>query len=205
MKIVIGLGNPGAEYETTRHNLGFRVVETLAHRTGARFLDGGLPGAPCLLCETRIGGEEAVLAKPLTFMNRSGLAAAALCARYEVLTGDLVAVHDDADLLLGKIRIRRRGGAGGHRGIRSLADVLGGSEFARIKLGVRGEERDRADLVEYVLEPFLSGEMEVAAALTELGADAAELLVRSGAEEAMAAFNGRSVLPEEEEGPSPLA
>jgi PTH1 family peptidyl-tRNA hydrolase len=181
------------------------VVETLAHRTGVHFPERRTTGSPCLICETRIGGVEAVLAKPLTFMNRSGVAAAALLSRYESLPEDLVAVHDDADLLLGKIRIRRGGGAGGHRGVRSLSEILESTGFPRIKLGVRGEDRDRADLVEYVLEPFLQGERAVVEALVALGADATERWIESGIEEAMAVFNGRTAVPDVHDDPPALA
>jgi PTH1 family peptidyl-tRNA hydrolase len=198
-RIVIGLGNPGSEYAATRHNVGFRVLDLLATRGGKRFEIGGGIGRRAWVVEmTEYSEGGLVLAKPRTYMNRSGAAALALCRRYDVAPESLLVVFDDADLVLGRIRLRPEGGSGGHNGIRSMVDSLGTGTFPRIRLGVRGEERYGTDLADYVLEPFAPDEVPVADALIELGADAVEAAVSEGMERAMNLFNGRSVAPTEQ-------
>ncbi len=193
MKIVLGLGNPGARYGTTRHNLGFRVADVLAARRGVAFRRRDEVTDLALLAETEVGGEAAILAKPRTFMNRSGRAGLALCRSFEVPVEDLIVVHDDADLELGRIRIRRGGSAGGHNGLRSLMAALGTEEFPRVKLGVRGTGREEMDLADYVLEEFEEEERSAADALVVLGADAVEGVLAEGLLAAMNRFNGRTV------------
>lgn len=194
MKIVFGLGNPGRRYEATRHNLGFRVVDRLAA------LAKPLRPAPRSLArlawvaEAEFAGEEVVLAKPLTFMNECGRAAAALCQGYGADSASLVAVYDDADLELGRIRLRPGGGAGGHRGVGSLIASLGTREFPRVRLGVKGAGREACELADYVLSEFEPEEVGVAEALVELGAQAVEALIGQGLEAAMRSFNGRRVV-----------
>ncbi len=192
MRIVFGLGNPGRRYEATRHNLGFRVVEQLAGRAGR-----GLPAPASLkrlawVCEAELAGARVLLARPLTFMNECGRAAAALCGHYGIPPADLVAVHDDADLELGRIRVRGSGSAGGHRGVGSLVESLGTEAFPRVRLGVKGRGRAARDLADYVLDEFEPEEVPVAEALVSLGADAVETLLREGLEAAMRSFNGRT-------------
>jgi len=193
VRIVLGLGNPGARYEGTRHNLGFRVVDELAGRGGVVFRRRDEITDLAWTVEARIGGQDTVLAKPRTFMNRSGRAALALLRRYDQTPAGLLVIHDDADLELGRLRIRPNGRAGGHNGLRSLIAALGSEEFPRIKLGVRGEGRGEADLAEYVLEDFDAGERSTASALVALGADAVEAVLDQGVERAMNLLNGRSV------------
>lgn len=192
LTIVLGLGNPGEAYRATRHNLGFRTLDRLAARAGARLEARGGLRPDAWWAETRIGEGAVVLAKPRTYMNRSGRAAAALCRTFDVEPGDLVVVHDDADLALGRVRVRRGGATGGHNGLRSLIEVLGSAEFVRVRLGVRGADRDGVDLARYVLEPFAAEEAAVASALTEVGADAVESLLAVGLEATMNRFNGRN-------------
>lgn len=192
MRIVFGLGNPGRRYEATRHNLGYRVVDCLAGRAG------GGPRAPARLerlawvREAELAGTRVLLARPLTFMNECGRAAVALCGQYGVRPADLVVVHDDADLELGRIRVRGAGSAGGHRGVGSLIESLGTQQFARVRLGVRGAGREACELADYVLDEFEPEEVPVAEALVSLGADAVEVLLRDGLETAMRSFNGKS-------------
>lgn len=193
-QIVIGLGNPGNEYRDTRHNIGFRVLDLLARRAGGRFEVAGEMGRNVWTAEfprSCTGG--VVLAKPRTFMNRSGRAAAALARHYGVPPERMIVVYDDADLALGRIRVRPEGGSGGHNGIRSLAEVLGSGAFPRVRLGVRGTGRELRDLADYVLEPFSTEEAPVVEALVELGADTVQIALREGVEIAMNLFNGRSV------------
>lgn len=189
MKLVLGLGNPGARYRATCHNLGFRVVDRLARNRGVSFRS-----PLTLLGRARVAACSApyvLLAKPRTYMNRSGLAGAALCRRYGIVPREMLVVYDDADLELGRIRLRRLGGAGGHNGVRSLIDALGTGEFARVRLGVRGAERASAELAEYVLGEFEPEEMPVAGMLVELGAEAVDSALRDGMETAMNRYNGR--------------
>ena len=190
MRIVLGLGNEGPEYRGTRHNVGFEVADVLAERTGAAFTARGDLGRLAFTAAAEIEGERIVLAKPRTLMNLSGRAAAALCRRYDVEAADLLVVYDDADLALGRVRVRPEGGTGGHNGIRSLVEVLGTKAFPRVKLGVRGEGRDARDLADYVLDRFLPAERETVARMVALGADAVEAVVASGVEKAQRAFNG---------------
>jgi len=144
-----------------------------------------------------VGDEAVVVAKPLTFMNRSGRAAAALCGHFDLAPDRLAVVVDDADLELGRIRVRPGGGTGGHNGIESLIDELATDRFPRIRLGVRGEGREDAELADYVLSPFEPDERPTIDALVDLGADAVESIVRHGLEFAMNTFNGKAAVPPE--------
>jgi PTH1 family peptidyl-tRNA hydrolase len=199
VKIVVGLGNPGDRYRWTRHNLGFRVVDCLAERQGRVFRKTEALGRVATTCEPgRDGGT--VLAKPRTFMNRSGRAALALLGRYDAAPEDLVVVYDDADLELGRIRVRSAGSPGGHRGVRSLIDALRTDGFPRVRLGVRGEGRDDMELADYVLEAFDPDEIPVSERLVQTGADAVEALLADGIESAMNRFNGLSVAGSTAEG-----
>lgn len=189
--VVLGLGNPGARYRATRHNLGFAVVDRLAERGGERLPARPSPGAPAVFGEVRRGGRGIGLAKPWTWMNRSGTAARAACARWRVGADRLLVVFDDADLDLGILRIRKGGGAGGHNGLRSLIDELETAAFPRVRLGIRGTRRPQGSLADYVLEPFDDDERDRADALVELAADAVELVARDGLDRAMNEFNGR--------------
>ena len=191
MRIVLGLGNPGAGYRATRHNIGFWVVERMARKHGAPF-----QVEPFTLAWTaEVEGPDGplILAMPRTYMNRSGSAALALCRRHAVLPGELLVVHDDADLELGRLRVRSRGRAGGHNGIRSLVETLGTDELPRVKLGVRGLGRETQVLAEYVLKDFPNEELPVAEALAELAVEAVENVVRQGLTEAMNNYNARLV------------
>lgn len=199
MKIVLGLGNPGARYVLTRHNVGFRVLDLLAERAGVAYRREEDLGQDCWTAEVVLSGTEVVLAKPRTFMNRSGRAGLALLERFAATPEDLVVVHDDADLALGRLRVRTEGSAGGHNGLRSLIATIRSSAFPRVKLGVRGEGRGEADLADYVLEEFLDAELETAASLVVLGADAVRAVFEEGITAAMNRFNGGTPLAETRE------
>lgn len=190
MRIVLGLGNEGAEYRGTRHNVGFEVADVLAERTGVAFTARGDLGRLAFTATAEMAGERIVLAKPRTLMNLSGRAAAALCRRFTALPSDLLVVYDDADLALGRVRVRPEGGTGGHNGIRSLVEILGTKAFPRVKLGVRGEGREARDLADYVLDRFLPAERETVARMVVVGADAVEAVVSAGVAQAQRAFNG---------------
>ena len=182
--LVVGLGNPGREYARNRHNLGFMVVDELARRTGASFrskFNGEF--AETRLDEARIG-----LLKPETYMNESGLAAEAAARFYKVDPGAILAVHDEGDLDLGRLQVRRGGGLAGHNGLRSLASHLGTQDFLRLRGGVgrpgRGDPRDLAD---YVLSDFAAEDDPEG--IVDRAADAVEVLLREGLDEAQRRFN----------------
>jgi PTH1 family peptidyl-tRNA hydrolase len=185
MKLLVGLGHPGARYRATRHNVGFRVVERLAERWQI-----GLGGRRH---ESEIGvgemaGTRAVLVKPCTFMNASGEAVAKVRRAYRVLPGNVIAIYDDLDLALGRVRIRGGGGAGGHRGVASLIAVLG-REFPRVRIGIGRPPGDR-DPVDFVLERFTPEERSAVEGAIERAADGVESLLRDGLERAMNLTNG---------------
>jgi PTH1 family peptidyl-tRNA hydrolase len=194
MKLVVGLGNPGARYRETRHNIGFMVADELVRRFAGEF---GM--APSLVPETliakRFGAEPLLVAKPLTFMNRSGTAVAALVRYYGIEAASLLVVVDEVALPFGRIRARARGSAGGHNGLKSVAASLGTTEFARLRLGVgRGEVR--RDLADHVLATF---EAEEQAALDDIitrAADAAEMFAVEGIDKVMNAYNPDVTAPE---------
>lgn len=192
MKIVLGLGNPGERYRSTRHNVGFHVVDLLARRAGARFSRRSDALAKAWTAEAEFGGRRVVLAKPRTYMNRSGAAALALAAAHGASPEEILVVFDDADLALGRVRVRAEGRAGGHNGIRSLLAAFRTERFPRVKLGVKGLGRTEADLADYVLEPFDAGERAEVERMIPIGADAVEAVLKEGLEAAMREFNGRS-------------
>jgi len=181
----VGLGNPGAPYAETRHNLGFRVVERYATRLAVR-LDSEECGA--LVAET----PAAVLALAQTFMNRSGYAVRCLAERLGAQPSDVLIVHDDVALPLGRLRLRARGGAGGHRGMESVIENLQSEEVARLRLGIAPEAgfEPGADLAPFVLAPFEADERARVEELVERGADAVAAWLAEGVEAAMNRFNG---------------
>jgi PTH1 family peptidyl-tRNA hydrolase len=189
VNIVLGLGNPGGEYARTRHNLGFRVVDLLANRAGVSVGKHADLGREGWVGEATVGGRDVVLAKPRTYMNRSGGAARAVLELFRATPDDLIVVYDDADLALGRVRVRGEGRPGGHNGIRSLLDVLRTETFPRVKLGVKGIGREESDLADYVLEPFLDDEIPLVEPMIERAADAVTVLLEQGLAPAMNAFN----------------
>jgi PTH1 family peptidyl-tRNA hydrolase len=186
MRLVVGLGNPGERYRRTRHNVGFMVVDALAARAGAA---RGHEEADAWVAEAQVGGEPALLVKPLTFMNRSGGAVARLLEAHGGGPGDMVVVVDDVALELGTLRIRERGSHGGHNGLRSLIDTLGSDEFPRIRVGVRKGELP-PDLADYVLSEFPEEDVLVVQEIVGWASDAVECLMREGVTVAMNRFNG---------------
>jgi len=187
MWLIIGLGNPGYEYAWTPHNLGFLTLDLVAERAGIRV---ERPEAKSHIGRGRIGEHEVVLAKPLTFMNLSGIAVRDLAARYEVAPERVLVVVDDVALPWGSLRIRERGSAGGHNGLKSVIGALGTDEFVRLRLGIQ-PDHPVGDLGAYVLHPMRKVELEAAAELVEKAADAAECVVRDGVRRAMNQFNRR--------------
>jgi PTH1 family peptidyl-tRNA hydrolase len=183
VELIVGLGNLGREYEATRHNAGFRVVDEVARRLGA--LSWEVAG-PSLLTRPA-GGRRPWLAKPVTFMNRSGRAGMDLLDRLVLEPEQMLVVCDDVDLDLGRLRLRRSGGPGTHNGLRDLVACVGRS-FPRLRLGV-GREDSSDDLADYVLSPFADSEQEQAREVITRAADAVEAVLKDGLDEAMGRFN----------------
>lgn len=195
MKLIVGLGNPGAKYSRTRHNIGFGVVEALARRHSVKV--NKIAGS-AIMGEGRISGQAVMLMQPTTYMNRSGVAVAWAKQRYKLRPEDILVIYDDLDLPLGKLRLRSGGGAGGHNGIRSILASLGTPEFHRLRIGI-----DRPpcgdDISDYVLSTFTSGEREQVAQALQLACDAVECWLEQGIDKAGCLFNGRQ--PDETSGP----
>lgn len=186
MYLIIGLGNPGIIYAGSRHNLGFQVIEALSHR-----LQTAVPSHQCrsLAVSASHGDRRLILAQPLTYMNRSGQAVAALFDYYRIEAGNLLIIYDDLDLPPGIIRLRSRGGSGGHRGVQSVIDALGINEFPRLRIGI-GRPPEKLDAAEYVLLPPSASDSEQLEAARERAADAVLFFVDHGLEAAMNFFNG---------------
>jgi len=183
----LGLGNPGKEYENTRHNLGFKVIDELSRRSGiALSSTGGLVE----FGRGSIMGGEVVLAKPLTFMNLSGIAASWLEQKFRFVPGDFVAVVDDFNLLLGSIRFRKRGSHGGHNGLASLIEYLGTEDFPRLRLGT-GPVPAGVDPVDFVLGGFSSAEEPVVEEMVDRACESCIRLVQDGPEAVMNSVNRR--------------
>jgi peptidyl-tRNA hydrolase, PTH1 family len=185
MKIIVGLGNPGKKYERTRHNAGFLVVDALAR--SLRF-DLSQEKYHALIAKGLIGGEDAVLAKPQTFMNESGRSVGSIMRYTSSAVGDLIVVHDDLDLPLGTVRVKSGGGHGGHNGLRSIIDHVGSSDFLRVRVGV-GRPFPGRDAADYVLSPFSPDERAVAEESFERAVAAIGAILADGPTKAMNAFN----------------
>lgn len=187
MKLVVGLGNPGARYAGTRHNVGFMVADRLhAAGRGSSFADR-FDGR---LARVSLDGQEVLLLEPQTFMNRSGRAVAAAASFHGLGPEDLLVVHDDLDLDFGTVRVKVGGGSGGHRGLESCFEALGTRDFARVRVGI-GRPGPDLDPVDYVLSPFDEGQRAALAGVVDLAADAAREVVRAGPATAMNRFNRR--------------
>ena len=197
MKLIVGLGNPGAKYRQTRHNVGFATLDDLARRHRVEF--EGAP-ADAMLARVRAFAEPVLLAKPLTFMNLSGHAIGDLLRYFRIDVGDLLVIGDDANLPLAQLRARAGGSDGGHNGLKSIIAQLGTQEFARLRIGV-GRGHEERDLADHVLSRFDPDEQEEIAAAIARAADAAEVFVTDGIAQVMNRFNRRDDLGPEASGP----
>ncbi len=188
-RLVVGLGNPGENYRHTRHNAGFMVVERLAGiRPGSRWeCDGS-----SLVARLDTGDDPVLLAKPVTYMNRSGEAVAELLLKRSLAVHDLLVVVDDFSLPFGKIRIRRKGSAGGHNGLESIIRALGSGAFLRIRLGI-GEENMPEDKAGFVLDEFPPEREKELSAMISRACDAIHAMLSRGVAGAMSAFNVEAV------------
>ncbi len=191
MKLVVGLGNPGRRYARTRHNLGFLLLDRIAEARGVRIGDDR--------CESLVGRgewerESLVLAKPQTYMNNSGVAAAALLRRFRVRGADLVVAYDDLDLPFGRLRIRCGGSAGGHRGLASILQHVADRDFVRLRMGI-GRPPAGMDPVEYVLSRFSGEEQQSLEDVLSRAEEALEAIVLKGPVRAMEDFNRQEPAP----------
>ena len=184
MKIVAGLGNPGAQYANTPHSVGFEVVDALAAAAGVAWDERRQ--FKCLMARVTIAGQPVLLVKPQTFMNLSGESVAPVVKYHNATAADLLVVHDDIDLPLGRMRIRKGGSCGGHNGVRNIIERLGTQDFARLKLGVG---KDRSNVVGFVLGKFHPDARKVMDLVVAEAAKAVSAVVSQGADSAMNAFN----------------
>ena len=186
MSAIIGLGNPGRNYEKTRHNIGFWVIDILAKRWGIRLSQS--------ICSSRVAwtrwnGEKIGLIQPQTLMNHSGQAVVCVCEQYQLQPTDCIVVHDDVDIRLGHLRVKRAGGSGGHCGVASIMTALGSPDFIRVKVGI-GRPAAELDTADFVLQPFTQEEEAFILPAAQRAASVVELILTDGLEHAMAACNG---------------
>jgi peptidyl-tRNA hydrolase, PTH1 family len=179
VKLIVGLGNPGIEYQFTAHNLGFLTIDRLASERGVEVRNRQ---CRALTGRTQIGDEQVLLAKPETFMNLSGLAVRELLAEYQLRPeADLVVIYDELDLPMGTIRIRKRGSSAGHNGMESIIGALGSQEFLRIRLGIAPETK--------ILKPFTKRQLKVVDPVLDTAAEAVKVILTEGPDAAMNRFN----------------
>ena len=189
MKLIVGLGNPGIEYQFTPHNLGFLTIDRIVNGLGIEVRNRQ---CRALTARATIAGEPVVLAKPETYMNLSGLSVLELVAEHQIdVSRDLIVVYDELDLPLGTIRIRQRGSSAGHNGMESILGALGTDEFLRIRLGI-APDRKVADGVKYVLTPFRRAQEKVVDEILDTAAQAVEVILKEGPAAAMNRFNRKN-------------
>jgi PTH1 family peptidyl-tRNA hydrolase len=193
VKLIVGLGNPGIEYQFTPHNLGFLTIDRIANELGIEVRNRQ---CRALTARATIAGEAALLAKPETYMNLSGLSVVELVAEHQIdVTRDLIVIYDELDLPLGTIRIRRRGSSAGHNGMESILGALGTDGFLRIRLGI-APDRKVSDGVKYVLTPFRKAQEKVVDEILDTAAQAVEVILKEGPAAAMNRFNRKNEMDE---------
>ncbi len=190
--MIFGLGNPGKEYDDTRHNVGFRVVDELAKRWGEPHFERG---RHCVYAETGDELEPILLVKPMRYMNRSGLAWAEMVDRYEIDAEEAVVICDDMNLPFGRVRIRTKGTDGGHNGLASILDAVGTENIPRLRIGI-GQPETEADWADFVLSPFSEQEQAHVERIISIVADAAQTIVDDGITRAMDQFNNVQIVSE---------
>jgi peptidyl-tRNA hydrolase, PTH1 family len=194
MRLIVGLGNPGTEYEWTPHNMGFLAIDGIAERAGIRITR---PEAKSYVGRGKVAGEEVILAKPQTMMNLSGVAVRMLLEKYECDPAEMIVLTDEVDLPWGMLRIRERGSGGTHNGLKSIVSALGSGEFIRVRLGIK-PEKIWGELRDYVLSKLSRADREVAGQMVTEATDAVELIIAEGISKAMSKFNRRVPPPEED-------
>lgn len=187
-KLIVGLGNPGEEYEYTPHNVGFLVIDRLAERNGIKV---GRKDSRALVGQGTVAGKRVLLAKPQTFMNVSGESVKGLLVKNEIAPGDLILVYDELDLPWQALRIRPNGSAAGHRGVDSVIRCLGSKEFPRVRLGIHGGRREK-DGAQIVLAKLLRAHQQELDELLDYASEAVESIIAEGVEKSMTKFNRRA-------------
>lgn len=188
MKLICGLGNPGTEYRNTRHNVGFMICEILSRRHGLSLVTKKFNG---LVGTGRIGGESVTMILPQIYMNRSGRSVASALNFFKIEPDDLIIIHDDVDLEVGRIAVRQGGGTAGHKGLRSIVEETGENDFIRIRFGIGRPEDPRYEVSDFVLSRFTPEEQEQVTARLETAADAVEAVLAEGMERAASRYNVR--------------
>lgn len=191
MRLVVGLGNPGAQYDGTRHNVGFAIIDHLAQ---AHRFEAPRRWKHADVCRGSLGTTEALLIKPMTFMNLSGEAVGAIVRFYKASAADLIVVHDELDFAPGKVRLKPGGGHGGHNGLRSIAQVMGGGDFCRIRVGI-GKPAQASRGASYVLARFDAASQPHIEVATQLAGEAVLAIVTDGLQAAMNRFNTQAWPP----------
>lgn len=186
--LIVGLGNPGAEYARTRHNVGFMAVEEFARRRGAVWKDE--PRFESRLAKAEFAGRRLWLCEPMTYMNASGAAVGAVCDYFKIGFDRLAVVVDDADLELGEIRMRPHGGTGGHHGLESLHQHLGTANYARLRIGIGRQAPGAREITGHVLGRFAASELDLLKLVLERAVEQLECWLSDGIEKAMCQFNG---------------
>ncbi len=185
MKVIVGLGNPGKKYDNTRHNIGFEAIDYIADKEGISINTGK---HKALIGTGYMGGEKVLLVKPQTFMNLSGESLRPIMDFYKLEPEDFIIIHDDIDLDVGRLRIRKKGSAGGHNGLKSIISHLGSMDFPRVKIGV-GEKPKGYDLADYVLGHFTGDDKLEMEDAKDRAAKAAAMMVSGEIEKAMNEYN----------------
>lgn len=197
--IIVGLGNPGTQYESTRHNLGFWALDALREAVGSdkacQSIDAG-GDSEAWSCLVQRSKPRYVLLKPMTYMNRSGIAVGRACGRFGVKPEDVIVVHDEMDLPLGRIKLKFSGGTAGHNGVTSVAEQLGTNSFYRLRMGV-GRPENSWQAADYVLEPFSQEEVQIAKEVAAAAAKGLRLFVSRGYEQAAQFLNSFAPAPDE--------
>ena len=192
MKIVIGLGNPGSKYEFTRHNIGFRIIDSLARDMGIEF--NKVKSYYSLISRGMINNYKVMLVKPQTFMNLSGRAVNRVVSYYKIPLQDLLIVYDDLNLELGQVRIRKKGSSGGHKGIESIMQYLNSEDIPRLRIGIGNPSVNyNFDCASYVLSNFNNDEEDKIAEVIQLSTEAVKTIIEDGFEKAMRKYNRKLI------------
>lgn len=185
MKLIVGLGNPGRQYQGTRHNIGFAVVDELARKAGIALASNKFEGE---YGQGTLAGSKAALLKPQTYMNLSGDSVAPAARFYKVEPDNLIVVHDELDLPFGRLQLKKGGGTGGHNGLSSIVERLGNGDFIRLRIGI-GKPETKERVVGHVLGGFAKGEAGVVKEVTAKAVEAIEAIILKGLQKAMTEFN----------------
>ena len=190
VRLVVGLGNPGNTYKRTRHNVGFMVLDQIAEAFSIALVKRKFD---TIFGRGSIDGVSVVLAKPMAFMNRSGPQVQKIAGYYRILSEDMLVIHDDIDLAFGRIKIKEKGGDGGHKGVRSIIDAFGGGDFVRLRIGV-GRPEAGISAADHVLDRFKSDENQVLDQIITAARDAVVTILCKGAKEGMDRFNDKRIV-----------